>query len=96
MEYGAYVGEVIRKSFPDARWDRDDPQAGTNTFPLELQEGPSFPCRWCYERITKGPQDSIWKKYLFVTGQTSHAPVSERMLPTSLTGVGQPSFFGQP
>ncbi len=32
--YGAYVGEVIRRSEPGARWERDDAAAGEKSYPL--------------------------------------------------------------
>jgi hypothetical protein len=69
MAYGAYIGEVIRRSDPDCKagsgcqWDRDHPVMGEKSYPLHWQAGDSFPCAWAYRRITEGPEDDIWIKY---------------------------------
>ncbi len=61
--YGAYVGEVIRKTEPGTRWERDDPVAGEKTYPLIWGAGNSYPMAWCYHRIVNGPEDNVWVKY---------------------------------
>ena len=63
MEYGAYVGEVIRRSEPSAYWTRDSQVAGKQSYPMHWKAGESFPLAWCSRRITNGEQDSIWIKY---------------------------------
>lgn len=61
--YGAYVGEVIRRSERGAKWERDDPVAGEKSYPLIWAAGRSFPMTWCYHRIVNGAEDDIWFKY---------------------------------
>jgi hypothetical protein len=62
-EYGAYVGEVIRRSQPNVYWTRDSKVAGEKTYALHWKAGESYPFTWCAERITNGEEDSIWIKY---------------------------------
>jgi hypothetical protein len=62
-EYGAYVGEVIRRSEPNAYWTRDSKVAGEKSYPLHWNAGESYPFAWCERRITDGEDDSIWFKY---------------------------------
>lgn len=66
MAYGAYIGEVIRKSEPNVRWEKDDPVGGQNSYPLIWSAGNSYPCAWAYRRIVNGPEDNIWNKYQFL------------------------------
>jgi hypothetical protein len=61
--YGAYIGEVIRRSESDARWEQDDPVGGPKSYPLIWGGGNSFPMAWCYHRIVNGPEDDVWFKY---------------------------------
>jgi hypothetical protein len=61
--YGAYVGEVIRRSENGAKWERDDPVAGEKSYPLRWGGRVSFPMSWCYKRIVNGPEDNVWNKY---------------------------------
>jgi hypothetical protein len=63
--YGAYIGEVIRRSEPNAHWLQDD-QMGEKTYPIVW--GPSgkrhsYPMGWCARRITDGDVDNVWIKY---------------------------------
>ena len=60
--YGAYVGEVIRKTEPNVRWERDD-AIGEKTYPLIWDGGHSYPLGWCQKRIINGDEDSVWVKY---------------------------------
>lgn len=62
-EYGAYVGEVIRRSEPNAYWTRDSQVAGEKAYPLHWKTGESYPMGWCAKRIINGDEDSIWVKY---------------------------------
>jgi hypothetical protein len=62
-EYGAYVGEVIRRNEPNAYWTRDSHFMGEKSYPLHWKDGESYPITWCSERITNGDEDSIWFKY---------------------------------
>ncbi len=62
-EYGAYVGEVIRRNEPNAYWTRDSKVAGEKSYPLHWNKGESYPFAWCARRITDGEGDSIWIKY---------------------------------
>jgi hypothetical protein len=61
--YGAYIGEVIRRSEPDVHWERDDPNFGEKVFPLIWKAGRSFPMGWCQKRIENGKEDNVWVKY---------------------------------
>jgi len=62
--YGAYIGEVIRKSEPGARWLRDD-ETGEKSYLIVWGpgQGHSYPMGWCYRRIVDGEEDSVWIKY---------------------------------
>jgi len=62
-EYGAYVGEVIRRSQPNVYWTRDSSFMGEKSYVLHWKTGESYPFTWCAERITNGDEDSIWFKY---------------------------------
>jgi len=62
-EYGAYVGEVIRRSQPNAYWTRDSEAAGQKSYPLHWKTHESYPITWCAERITDGEEHSIWLNY---------------------------------
>jgi hypothetical protein len=61
--YGAYIGEVIRRSEPGAKWERDDPVGGEKSYPIIWGGGHSYPMAWCYHRIVNGPEDNVWVKY---------------------------------
>ncbi len=71
MAYGAYIGEVIKRTEPDAKWERDHPVAGEKSYPIRCRGGESFPCGWCYKRITNGPEDNVWHKYKVLKQQRS-------------------------
>jgi hypothetical protein len=62
-EYGAYIGEVIRRSRPNVYWTRDSEVMGKKSYALHWKTGESYPFTWCAERITDGDGDSIWVKY---------------------------------
>lgn len=62
-EYGAYIGEIIRRSEPGAKWERDDPVGGEKSYPIIWGGGHSYPMAWCYHRIVNGPEDNVWLKY---------------------------------
>jgi|SRR5215468_111569 len=62
LEYGAYVGEVIRRHEAGAYWTQDS-KAGAKTYPLHWKNGETFPLAWCEKRIINGDEDSIWFKY---------------------------------
>ena len=63
--YGAYIGEVIRRSESDAKWERDDAVGGEKSYPLIWGpgHGHSYPMAWCYHRIVNGPEDNVWAKF---------------------------------
>jgi hypothetical protein len=67
--YGAYIGEVIRRSEPETKWERDHPDFGEKTYPLHWSGGNAFPMGWCYKRITKGDEDNVWVKYTILKQQ---------------------------
>jgi hypothetical protein len=60
--YGAYVGEVIRRSEPGARWERDDAVGGEKSYPIIWGGGNSYPIGCCYKRIVNGEEDNVWVK----------------------------------
>jgi hypothetical protein len=60
--WGAYVGETIKR-VKSAQWRKDSHDIGENAFPLVYNGSTeSFPCVWCYKRITNGPEENIWDK----------------------------------
>jgi hypothetical protein len=61
--YGAYIGEVIRRSEPGAKWERDDAVGGEKSYPIIWGPGHSYPMAWCYHRIVNGPEDNVWVKF---------------------------------
>jgi hypothetical protein len=61
-EYGAYVGEVIRKTEPGVHWERDG-QLGEKIYPLVWNRSQVYPMSWCQKRIVNGEDDDIWMKY---------------------------------
>jgi hypothetical protein len=69
MAYGAYIGEAIRRSEPGSKWERDHPVGGEKSYPLHWKGGESFPCGWCFKRITNGPEDNVWHKYQMLKEQ---------------------------
>ena len=75
--YGAYIGEVIRKSESDARWERDDPVGGEKSYPIIWGGGNSYPMAWCYKRIVNGPEDNVWVKYRVLKDRRSLPTHSE-------------------
>jgi hypothetical protein len=63
--YGAYVGEVIRRSEPGAKRERDDAVGWQKSYPIVWGpgHGHSYPMAWCYHRIVNGPEDNVWVKF---------------------------------
>jgi len=61
--YGAYIGEVIRKTDPNAKWEKGDAVGGEKSYPLIWGAGTSYPMAWCYHRIVNGAEDNVWIKY---------------------------------
>jgi hypothetical protein len=60
--YGAYIGEVVRKTEEGVHWERDD-QMGEKSYPLIWGTGHSYPMGWCQRRITDGDGDNVWVKF---------------------------------
>ena len=60
--YGAYIGEVIRKTEPGSHWLRDD-HLGEKIYPLVWGTGHIYPMGWCQKRIENGDEDNVWLKY---------------------------------
>jgi hypothetical protein len=75
--YGAYIGEVIRKTEPGARWERDDAVMGEKSYPLIWGGGNSYPMAWCYRRIVNGPEDNVWVKYRVLKDRRSQSATPE-------------------
>jgi hypothetical protein len=72
--YGAYVGEVIRRSEPGAKWAIDDPVGGEKSYPIIWGGGHSYPMAWCYRRIVNGPEDNVWVKYQALKARGPNPP----------------------
>lgn len=70
MAYGAYIGEVIRRSEPGAKWEQSDSVAGENSYSIHWSGGASYVCAWCYRRITNGDADNVWHKYVAIRDRT--------------------------
>lgn len=64
MQWGAYIGEVIRRLKP-SHWEIDSTIGGDGSFPIVFDEErhETFPIRWCYKRIKNGPEDNVWHKF---------------------------------
>jgi|SRR6185437_2829164 hypothetical protein len=75
VEYGAYVGEVIRRNEPNTYWTRDSQVMGEKSYPLHWKTGESYPIAWCSKRITNGDEDSIWIKYSVLKDRGATATV---------------------
>jgi hypothetical protein len=71
--YGAYIGEVIRRAEPGARWERDDEVGGEKSYPIiwGAGSGHSYPMAWCYHRIVNGSEDNVWLKYMLLKDKYS-------------------------
>jgi hypothetical protein len=81
--YGAYIGEVIRRTEPGARWERDDAVAGEKSYPIIWGGGHSYPMGWCYKRILNGEEDNVWVKYRVLRDRRSQ--------PSAPEGIQKPS-----
>jgi hypothetical protein len=64
LEFGAYVGEVIRRIHGGA-WAFDHEVAGPGSFPLHWKSD-SFPVGWCGKRIINGDEDNVYFKFQIV------------------------------
>jgi hypothetical protein len=73
LAFGAYIGEAIKRSEPDADWEQDQPAAGERSFALHWRGDESFPINWCYKRLVEGPEDNVWHKYVALKGQRDGA-----------------------
>ena len=71
LEYGAYVGEVIRRNEPGTYWTRDSQIAGEKSFPLHWKSTENYPLGWCSRRIVNGNDDLIWIKYTVIKERVS-------------------------
>lgn len=62
--YGAYLGEVLKKSKGIGRWEKDHPTFGKNSFPFYWNEKDcAFPVSWCFKRIANGPEENVVHKF---------------------------------
>jgi hypothetical protein len=75
--YGAYIGEVIRRSESGAKWERDDPVGGEKSYPIIWGYGRSYPMAWCYRRIVNGSEDNVWVKYKALKDRRSKSPTPQ-------------------
>ena len=60
--YGAYIGEVIRKTEPGVHWERDS-VLGEKMYSLRWNKVEAYPMNWCEKRIADGEDDDVWMKY---------------------------------
>jgi hypothetical protein len=60
--YGAYIGEVIRKTEPGVHWERDS-ELGEKIYPLIWNGAQVYPMSWCQKQIENGEEDDVWMKY---------------------------------
>ena len=76
--YGAYIGEVIRRSEPSAKWERDD-SVGGESLTLSFGEADTpILMAWCYRlQVVKGSEDNVWVKYQVLKDQRSKSPAPE-------------------
>lgn len=58
-EFGAYLGEVIRKSATKSIWLDDDDDG----YHLKADDIQVFPVTWARKRMKNGPEDSLVHKY---------------------------------
>ena len=50
--FGAYIGELIRHCFPEARWGQSESAPGGLASPfIHLDDIQLFPITWCYKRL---------------------------------------------
>lgn len=61
--FGAYIGEVIRRTRGEGEWTVDDEVGGPGSFPLHWGGGTSFPVAWCGKRVLNGEEDNVWIKF---------------------------------
>ena len=61
--YGAYIGEVIRKTGPGVHWERDS-VFGEKMYSLRWNKVEVYPMNWCEKRIVDGEDDDVWMKYV--------------------------------
>jgi hypothetical protein len=63
LQWGAYIGESLRKVHP-GKWQRDSEKVGLGTMPFMYDSGEqAFPRSWVYKRIVDGPFDSVASKF---------------------------------
>jgi hypothetical protein len=94
MAYGAYIGEVMKRSEPGAKWKRDDPVGGERSYPLIYRGGASYVCGWCYRRILNGNEDNVWFKYQAVKNESWKKPVGGPGGPTNGNQVNRSDTNG--
>jgi hypothetical protein len=61
---GAFVGEAIRRTHGGNWMEKSDlPDGGL--FPLNTDGKINYPITWCLKRLVNGPEENIYKKYVF-------------------------------
>jgi hypothetical protein len=79
--YGAYLGEVIRRTESNAHWETSDPVGGEKSYPLVWGTGNCFPMAWCYRRIINGDEDNVWIKYQVLKKHAAEPPPAPKQQP---------------
>ena len=60
MQYGAYIGEVMRKLESNGLWVKDHTELGDGLYPLKLSnDNYVFPVSWVDKHLTNGDEDNI-------------------------------------
>jgi hypothetical protein len=63
LEFAAYLVTVLERLYGPVLWQRDHPEMGKETFPVEWRGVTLFPYGWCMKRILDGPGDDIRSKW---------------------------------
>lgn len=83
MSYGAYVGEVIRRSNGGAWADQIEGQSGRYLLSIPKYQSIIKPIDWCQQRLQKAEAVSVHQHYLTWAANTSAAPTHFRTPPPS-------------
>jgi hypothetical protein len=62
--FGSYIGEVIRKCYPQATWTSGSLTPDALSPALVVGDITLYPLSWCYKRLYNGPSDSVVDKYM--------------------------------
>ncbi|MGL6074090.1 MAG: hypothetical protein ACRC8S_08015 [Fimbriiglobus sp.] len=63
LEFAAYLVSVLEKHRGPVLWERDHPELGADTYPVEWRGATLFPFGWCLKRLLDGPDDDLVSKW---------------------------------